>query len=155
MVNGCLMRIDFKAETSPMLVADALKVMGAKVRDDFPSRGNFGKKETKLARALTIIARVTESGKFIDVVAQNGEDLSISVTKKKADDFAGEIKALGKVHEKNLAKLEKVMAEKGNATIILSEDEQFGVQFWTTDDGKAFYDGAVAEPPAPKIDDAE
>ncbi|MEN6536472.1 MAG: hypothetical protein ABFD89_22645 [Bryobacteraceae bacterium] len=153
--GGTLMQIEWGPGTDPEQVAAGLKALGVKVRDDFPARGAFGgKKDTQLARALVINARVSDSGKFIDIVAQNGEDLSIGVSKKKADDILGELKALNKIHAKNMEKLEKVMAERGNATIILSEAEQFGVNFWKTDDGKAFYDSATPEPPA-KTEESE
>ena len=149
-VGGALQRIRFGAGANPALVGPMLKALdpNALVRDAFPARGNFGNRETKTARCLVINARVMDNGAFIDLVSQNGEDLSVAVSKKNSASFASDVSALNKLSEKNLAKLHKAFDEKGSATIILSEPEQFGVQYWTTDDGKHFMDSLVAEPPA-------
>jgi len=150
-VGGALQRVRWVAGTDPSQVGPMLKFLdpGVKLRDDFPRKG-FGNRETKLARVLVVSVRVTDSGKFWDLVAQNGEDLSISVPKKASEDVVPQIQALGKVGEKHLSKLQKAIDEKGTATVILPEAEQFGAKYWTTDDGKAFLDSFEAEPPAAK-----
>jgi hypothetical protein len=149
-VGGALQRIRFAGGINPADVAGMLRTLdaNAKVRDAFPMKAAFGNRETKLARALVINLRITDSGKFIDITCQNGEDLSVSVSKKNSDTFLDSLRALGKLHEKNVAKAEKAFAEKGAAVLILKDEEQFGVQYWKTDDGKAFMEGMVAEAPA-------
>lgn len=149
-VGGALQRISFRAGTNPGEVKAMLLSIdaGAKVRDEFPMK-RFGNRDTKSARARVINARVTDSGKFVDLICQNGEDLSVSVSKKHAETFLADIGALNKLREKSLAKLAKAFDEKSAATIILDADEQFGVKYWTTDDGKAFLDSMTAEAPAP------
>ena len=149
-VGGALQRIRLRAGTNPALVAALLKTLdpGAEVRSAFPARGNFGSRETKTARVLVIQARVTDGGAFIDLIGRNGADLSVSVSKKSAAGFLDAVKALGKLSDTHLQTLDKAWADKAQATIILPESEQFGVQYWTTDDGKAFMDSLVAEPPA-------
>jgi hypothetical protein len=145
-----LQRIRFAGGVNPAEVHGMLRSLdpGVKVRDAFPSKFGGGNRETKLARALVINLRITDSGKFIDLICQNGEDLSVSVSKKNSDGFLDQLKALGKLHDKNLGRCEKAFAEKGAAAVILSDEEQFGVQYWKTDDGKAFMEGMVPEAPA-------
>lgn len=149
-VCGVLQRITLEEGTNPADVLPWLKSLDpdCKVRDDFPRSGKFGGgRETKLARALTIHARITDSGKFVDMVCQNGDDLTVAVSKKSADSFLGDLRALGKLTEKNLGKLETAFESKKEVTIILTDPEQFGVHFWKTDDGKAFMDSLTATPP--------
>lgn len=155
-VGGVLQRVRFREHTNPAQIGAMLRALdqGVKVRDDFP-RKSFGNRETKSARVIVINARVTDSGKFVEMVSQNGEDLSVSVPRKKADDFLNLVKALNKVSEKNLTKLEAAFEDKKQATIILGDDEQFGVKYWMTDDGKAFMEDLVAEPPAATEDNNE
>lgn len=154
-VGGALQRIQFVAGTNPAEVKAMLLSLdpNTKVRDDFPKRGSFGNRETKAARCLVINARVTDTGKFVDLVCQNGDDLSVAVSKKNSETFLQDLTALQKLHDRNLKKLAKAFDEKGTATVILGDDEQFGVNYWTTDDGKAFMDSMATEPPAPKGDD--
>jgi hypothetical protein len=118
------------------------------VRDAFPVRMG-GNRETKSARAKMINVRVTDSGKFIDIICQNGEDLSVAVSKKRADGFPQDLAALNKLSEKNLTKITHAYESKGSAVVILGEEEEFGVCYWKTVDGKAFLDSLTAEPPAP------
>lgn len=155
-VGGALMRITF-GRINPANVKGALLALDptAKVRDDFPKRGNFGPKETKQARCVALNLRVTDGGKFISLLCQNGDDFSVSVSKKNSDAFLGELTALGRLGERHLAKVAKAFEDKGEATVILPEDEQFGVNYWSTDDGKHFLDGMTPEPPAEKEADNE
>jgi hypothetical protein len=150
-IGGALMRLTLAGGVDPTQVKPAIMAAdpSAKVRDDFP-RGGFGggNRETKTARCVVINVRVTDSGKFIDLVCQNGEDLSVAVSKKKADGWLDELKALNKLSVKNLDKLQAAFDSKGAATVILSEDQQFGVGYWKTDDGKAFMENMTATPPA-------
>lgn len=156
-VGGALQRIRFKAGTNPAHVGGLLKALdpAAKLRDAFPMRGGGGPRNTELARVLVITVRVSDSGKFIDLVGQNGDDLKIAVSKNKSDSFLDELKALNKVGDKHITKLEKAFGEKGDATVILPESEQFGAKYWKTDDGKAYLDGLQAEPPAAADGDAK
>ncbi|MFA6243908.1 MAG: hypothetical protein WC655_23395 [Candidatus Hydrogenedentales bacterium] len=149
-VGGALQRIKFVEGTNPGEVLAMLKSIdgAAQVRTEFPSKSFGGKRDTKEARAIVLNVRVTDSGKFIDLISKNGEDLSVAVSKKAADTFLESLKALNKLDPKNLAKVEKAFAEKGTATIILTEPEQFGVRYWMTDDHKAFMESMTAEPPA-------
>ena len=153
-VGGALQRVRFVRGMNPAQVLTALKSFdpNVTVRDEFP-RKSFGNRETKVARVLVVSLRVTDSGKFWDLVAQNGEDLSIAVSKKMADSVLGDIAALNKLGEKQLAKLQEAVESKGSATVILPEDEQFGAKYWKTDDGKAFLDSFQAEPPAEKTEE--
>lgn len=149
-VGGALQRIKFTEGTNPGEVKAMLVSIDpvAQVRSEFPSKSFGGKRDTKEARAIVLNVRVTDSGKFIDLISKNGEDLSVAVSKKAADTWLENLKALNKLDPKNLAKVEKAFAEKGTATIILTEPEQFGVRYWMTEDRKAFMESMVAEPPA-------
>jgi hypothetical protein len=153
-LNGALMRLRFE-DLDPREVVPLLRAMdpGVKFRDAFPMKGGPGR-ETKKARVLVINARVTDSGKFIDVVAQNGDDISVSVSRKNADGFVDAVKALNRLGGEHLAKLEKAFADKGTVTIILKEPEQFGVAYWVSDDGRPFAESFEANPPA-LVADAE
>ena len=150
-VAGVLMKVRFTAGVTPASAVESLRRAdpGAKFRDDFPSKGAFGKRETKTARALVLNADVRDSGKFISITVTSGsDDLSVSVGKKIADEWLGKVEALGKLTDRNVEKLRAAFENKKPATIVLGEAEQFGVRYWTTDDGKAFLDDMEAEPPA-------
>ena len=149
-IGGALMRIEFTA-VNPAEVAAFLRGLdpSAKFRDDFP-RGGFGgnKRETKLTRCVVISADVREMGKFINLTCQNGDDITVAVSKKAAEDWLPKLEALGKLSEHNLTKLQHAFTDRKSATVILTPEEQFGVAYWTTDDGKAFLDAMQVEPPA-------
>ena len=152
-VGGALMRLEFDGATDPAQVKAWLLGVdpSAKVRDDFPKMGKFGGgKDTKLARVMVVTVRVTDTGKFIDLACQNGEDIPVSVSKRNSDTFLADLKALGRLSDKSLAKLEKAFMEKGQAMVIVPETEAFGCRYWSTDDGKAFMDSLTTEMPAPK-----
>lgn len=152
-VGGALMRISFGAGTNPADVAQMLRLLdpNAKVRDAIPSKSfGGGNRDTKTARCVNILLRITASGKFIDLVCQNGEDVVVGVSKKAAETFVDNLKALNKLHEANIARVQKAFGNPSNTptTIILAADEIFGVKYWTTDDGKAFLEEMTAEAPA-------
>lgn len=154
-VGGALMKIDFGPGSNPAAVKAFLLALdpNAEVRSEFPKRGNFGPRETKQARAIAMNLRITDNGKFIDLICQNGDDLTVNVSKKASETFEQDLKALGKLKEKSLQKVGKAFKEKGTATLILDEGEQFGVHFWSTEDGKHFLDHLSAEAPAVEADD--
>jgi hypothetical protein len=150
-IGGALMRLKLKGgQLSPVEVLPLLKAVdpNVKVRDDFPSK-NFGKRDSKLTRAMVINLDASRNGStFIDIICQNGDDLKVGVSKKHSDGFVKLIGDLGKVSAKNITKLAEAQESKKSATVILTEEEQFGVLYWTTDDGKAFLEGVQAAPPA-------
>jgi len=149
-VGGALQRVRFTAHTNPATVKQILTALdpGVKVRNEFPSRGQGGNRDVKLARALVINARITDQGKFVDLVCQNGEDLTVAVSKKNSDGFLDQLKAVGRVTELHLARLQQAFTDKKSATVILAADEQFGVKYFTLDDGRAYLDSLTAEVPA-------
>lgn len=147
---GALMRITFGVGTNPAEVPDILKQLDANVkfREDFPRAGFGGKRETKVARALVLTVEAKDSGKFINITAHNaGEDLTIAVSRKNADDWLPKLEALGKVSDEKLAKIRAAFDNRKAATVILSEAEQFGCRYFELD-GKGFLDEMLAEPPA-------
>lgn len=148
-VGGALQRITFRPETDPYCVAGMLRILdpNMQVRTEWPRKGG-GPRDTKTARAIVINVRVNDNGKFIDIVGQNGDDISISVSKKSADTFLDSLKSLGKLKDGHLAKVEKAFTSKASATVILDAEEQFGVSYWTTDDGRAFMEAMTPDAPA-------
>lgn len=153
-VHGCLMKIRLAGNVCPSDVLPWLKALdpGVKVRDDFPKGkfgGGFGSRDTKLARLMMVTARITDTGKFVELACQNGDDVMVKVSKKASETFLADLRALGLVSEKNLAKLEKAFDEKGQAMAILTKAEPVGVRYWTTEDGNAhFLDSFTTELPA-------
>jgi hypothetical protein len=149
---GALMKVRFTGGVTPREAVDYLRAHDAatKFRDDFPAKGfGGGKRETKVARALVINIDVRDSGKFINITATTGtDDLSIHVGKKGADEWLPKLEALSKLGDRNLGKIRSAFENKGSATVVLQEAEQFGVKYWTTDDGKAFLEEMVVEAPA-------
>ena len=148
-VCGVLQRIKFGAGINPAQIGPWLKALdpNCKVRDDFPSKGAFGGKnrDVLLARVLMVQARKSDHGLFIDLIAQDTDDITVSVPKAKAEGFGESVKALGKLGEKALAKLEAALTGKGMAVpVVFLPAEQFGVKYWKTDDGKYFMDSVCA-----------
>ncbi len=156
-VGGALQRITFKPGTNPADVGTLLRTLdpNAKVRDDFPRKSFGGGRDTKAASVSVIQLRVSDSGKFWDLIGQNGDDISISVSKKNSDGFLDQLKGLNRLNEKHIAKLQEALDKKGQATVILPEDEKFGAKYWTSDDGKAFLDSIEPQPPVPQTEAAE
>jgi len=160
-VHGCLMKIRLEGNVCPSDVLPWLKSLdpGVKVRDDFPKGkfgGGFGSKDTKLARLMMVTARITDTGKFVELACQNGDDVMVKVSKKASETFLADLRALGVVSEKSMAKLEKAFDDKGNAMVILTKAEPLGVRYWTTEDGNAhFLDSFTTELPAAPAGDGD
>lgn len=150
--HGALMRVGFGAGVSLDEALDYLRRSdpNVKFKTDFPAKGGFGPKETKLARVLMIGVRCGDNGKFIEMSCSGGgDDFKVSVGKNHADAFVGEVEKLGKLSAKQIDKLRKAFDEKGEALAVLEPGQQFGVKYWATDDGKRrFADGYQAEAPA-------
>lgn len=139
-VGGCLMRLHI-ADMSPAQVLPWLKSLdpGVKVRDDFPKGGaGFGKKETKRARLMVITLKASDNGTFIDLVCKGESEVSVTVSKKRAGEFVGMLAGTQQVTDEHLDKLQGAMDSKGQATVILDSTEPVDVEYWTSDDGKAF-----------------
>jgi len=150
-VGGALQRIRFNPGVNPADIKGFLQALdpAAKVRDDFPSR-NFGNgKNTKTARAMMLTLRITPSGKFCDLACRNGDDIMVSVPRKLSDGFPDSLATLNRLTPGNLDKVRKAYKDQSTAVVILSDPEQFGVNYWTSDDGKSFLESLTAEPPAP------
>lgn len=144
-VGGCLMKIALSG-VAPMEVLPWLRSLdpAAKVRDDFPAKGAFGKRDTKRARLMVITLRASDAGLFIDLVCMGEAEVSVGIGKKKAPEFIGLLGATGVVGADRIQKLEAAAASKGQATVILGESERVEVEYWTTDDGKAFFESLHA-----------
>lgn len=139
-IGGCLMKITLGAGMSPEGVLPYLRTLdpNCKVRDDFPSKSFGGKRETLRARLLVITLRATDNGLFIDLVCRGEKDVSVAVSKKKAPEFRDLIAGCGKVSSEHLESIDTAIVSKGSATVVLVGDEAVDVEYWTTDDGKAF-----------------
>ena len=145
-VGGCLMRLHV-TDMSPAQVLPWLKSLdpGVKVRDDFPKGGaGFGKKETKRARLMVITLKASDNGTFIDLVCKGESEVSVTVSKKRAGEFIGMLAGTQRVTDEHLDKLQGAMDNKGQATVILDGSEPVDVEYWTSDDGKAFMEALHA-----------
>lgn len=151
-ISGALMRIHFIAGTNPATVPQLLRELdaGAQFRDAFPMRGGGQARATLQARALVITVEGRGDMVFVKITAtnQDGEDLTIAVSKKKAPEWLPSVEAIGKLSARTLGKLKTAMESKKAATAILTDAEQFGVAYWKADDGTAYLDSMTAEPPA-------
>lgn len=150
-VGGALMRVAFGPGTNPAEVPAILRGFdaNAKFRDDFP-RGGFGGggRNTKTARVLVINVDVREAGKFIDLTADGPDGAKkIAVGRKAVDEWLPKLEALGKLTPRNLTKVKNAFESKKAETIILSEAEQFGANYFEHE-GKAFLDSMQADAPA-------
>lgn len=139
-IGGCLMRLHFEG-TNPGAIHGIIKGFdaNAKVRDDFPAKGGaFGKRETKRARLKAITLKATATGTFIDLVCKGEKTVSVTVSKKNADGFVAALGATGRVGAENLQELERAVDGKSQATVMLEAEEAVDVEYWTSEDGKAF-----------------
>lgn len=138
-VGGCLMKITV-AGMFPPDVLPWLKSLdpSVKVRDDFPSKGAFGKRETKRARLKAVTLKASANGTFIDLLCKGEKSVSVTVSKKSADGFIAALAGTGKVYQENIEELQAAFDSKGNATVMLDDDEAVDVEYWVTEDGKAF-----------------
>lgn len=154
-VAGALQRIRFGAGTNPADVPGYLKELdpNCQMRDGFPVKG-VGRRDTKHARVVMVNLKASGSGLFIDLIAHNADDgdFSISVPKKSSEGFRDAIAGLNVLSEANLAKLDTAISGQKQATVILSEGEQFGAKYWSSDDGKHFLDELTSD--APKAEGA-
>lgn len=150
-IGGALMRVTFVAGTNPAQVPALLRELdpSAQFRDAFPTRGNGGSRATQSAKVLVITVEGRGDSIFIKLTAttKEGDDLSISVPKKKSGDFLPDLEKLGKLSEKSLGKLKMAVESKKAATVILPDAEQIGVAYWKADDGSAYADSLTAEVP--------
>ena len=151
-VDGVIQKLKFEAGYDPAEILEAIREAdaNAEFRTEFFTRRGGGNKDTKAATALVLSARITDSGKFITITAHNAEendDLSISVSKKKSDEWLGQVDQLGKLSDKNMDKLKAAFDSKKTVTVVLSDDEQFFCKYWKTDDGAAFLDSMAAQAP--------
>lgn len=159
-VGGCLQRITFDrgqygTAPNPAQIKGALLTLdpNAKVRDQFFTKGG-GPKDVKTARAQVLIIAVKDTFKKVELVCQNGDDVTVSVGKRDVDEFPIKIEALGKLTPKNLAKVKAAFDDKGEATVILSEPEVFGVKY-VDFGGRLYLEEMTPEPPAAETEDAE
>ena len=146
-IGGCLMRLHI-TDMSPAQVLPYLKSIdpGCKVRDDFPAKGGgaFGKRETKRARLKAITLKASANGTFIDLVCKGEKSVSVTVSKKNADTFISTLAGIGKVTVENLDELQAAFDAKASATVMLEREEAVDVEYWTTEDGKAFMEAMHA-----------
>ena len=155
-VGGALMRIDLGPDTDPTQVKPWLMDLdpNAQVRDAFPMKGSFQPKETKLAKALTLLTNVMRDKKFVTIGCETNEDeIQVSIGQKKVDEMLNQLISMDKLSKRNRAKLKKSLEEKTEEFFRLKEGESFGVKYWTTDDGKHFCDSIQAEAPQIKVKD--
>lgn len=144
-VGGCLMKITLSG-FAPQDVLPWLKSCdaGCKVRDDFPAKGAFGKRETKRARLKAVTLKASANGTFIDLLCKGEKSVSVTVSKKSADGFIAALSGTGRVYQDNLDELQAAFDSKGNATVMLDDAEAVDVEYWTTEDGKAFMESLHA-----------
>jgi hypothetical protein len=153
-IGGALMRLHFIRGVDPFKLLADLKGIDptVQVRDSFPMKGQFGgNRETKTAAVVVISIKANASGAFVDLTCQNGEDLTVRVSKKKAPEIPGMLAALGRLTPDHLAKVQRTYDEKTDkpVAVILSEAERFGAKYWTSDDGANFLEEFTPEPPPP------
>lgn len=150
-VGGVLQRIRLRG-IEPKEVAGWLRSQdpGAKWRDDFPMKGQ--PRETKLARVAVISVASDGSRRSIDLVAQDADgEMKVQVGKKSVDSFLGQIRALNRLPEDEMVKLETAMGGKGQAVVMIRQDAHaFGVKYWSMDDGTRFAEGVCLEVPEMK-----
>jgi hypothetical protein len=154
-LDGVRMALHFGPGTDPMAIKQALHQADPNVQthSQFWSKGG-GAKDTKQATCIQISLRVTTSGPFVDLTSlgTDGEAYAVRVSKKKAETFSADLRAVGRLAELNIAKVEQAIDAKAGVPVlvILTPAEQFGVTFWSTDDGSHFLDAMTPEPPAPE-----
>lgn len=147
-VGGALMRIHLVAGTNPANAANVLRGLDPTCvfRDSFPVRGGGAGRPTLAARALVITIDSRGDSVFIKITAHadDGDDISCNVPKKKTADFVPSLEALGKLSEKSLTKLKTGIDTKKSITVILSETETFTVRYWKSDDQSFYLDSVEA-----------
>lgn len=157
-VGGVLQTITFRPGTNPAFIGETLKLFdqNCKVRDDFPARGSWGggNRETKTARVLSISARNTASGKFIELgciamIDGKEKDIAISVSKDDADGWLSAVIAVGKLSENQSEELTKALTSaNGKAFVnLLKAENQFGAEYYTSKSGGAYLAKMKADAP--------
>lgn len=91
-IGGALMRVTFVAGTNPAQVPALIREIDPAVqfRDSFPTRGGGGARATQGAKVLVITVEGRGDSIFIKLTAttKDGDDTSISVSKKRSGDFS-------------------------------------------------------------------
>ena len=157
-VGGVLQTIMFKSGTNPAFIGETLKMYdpNCKVRDDFPARGAWGggNRETKTARVLSISARNTASGKFIELgciamVDGKEKDVAVAVGKDDSEGWLASVISVGKLTETQADELTKALTSaNGKANVNLRKAEnQFGAEYYTAKNGSAYLAKMTAEAP--------
>ena len=159
-VGGVLQKITLAAGFNPTEVLAGLKALdeNAKVRDDFPAKSSWGgNRETKTARVLSISARNTASGKFIElgcieIVNGKEKDVAIAVGKDDSEGFLAAVIAVGTLNETQTEELTKALTSaNGKASINLRKAEnQFGADYYLSKSGSAYL--SKVKPEAPEIE---
>lgn len=136
-IKGAFMKI--QASGCPGELIEHLKGVDpdAKFKDSFPvygRGGKGGKRDTKSAKIVSITIKASNGGKFIDLVCQaDGGEVTISVSKKRVDDFVSGA-------QERLDELNKGKLDQAQATILLMQEEQkIPVKYFEID-GKCFFD---------------
>lgn len=141
-IGGVLQRVTLRG-CAPDEVGDVIRAWDAqaKFRDDFPRRGGGGR-DTKLVRCYQIAGA--------GLSCYEGDEVrTVLISKAKRDGLAEAIAQLGRLNDDHTSKLADVLGGETSKAILLKDpEEQFGVKYWMTDDGKAFLDSVQAEPPA-------
>ena len=138
-VGGCLMRIR-TGQMNPLDVLPMLRQLdpNAKVRDDFPSKGQQDRKVV-WAMAVVINVRVTETGKFIDLTCKGeGGAVKVSVGRKNSDEFLPRLIELCRLNDEQLEQIKGAFEKKSSGVAILDDDTNFAVGYWTTQDGSCY-----------------
>lgn len=152
-VNGALMRVTLSDATP----AEALALLrecdpNAQFRTEFPRSGRGGSRDTKSARAVGLMLNIRDSFKGIDIIAVDagGQEITVSVSKAKAETWPADVAALGRLTDDQVERIRALFERKGTAPIMLADPQQFGVDYWTADDGKSYLDKMTPEPPVAK-----
>lgn len=144
-LGGVLMRVTLGPGVAPTHALAILREWdpNVQVRTEWPRKGG-GARETKQAQACSISVRVTDAGKFVDLVCNDGtDDLSVTVPKRMAETFLDDLAKTEQVTDAHLAKLSDAYVKKASATVILGDAERFTVRYFRLDDGRAFVESVA------------
>jgi hypothetical protein len=146
-ICGVLQRVRVKGIT-PDQTGDFIRGFdaGAKMRDDFPSKG-FGR-ETKLASVFAVKGSCYNGNLSFDLTAR-GPDGPVSIrVNRDAGEFAKKLRDLGKIAVEEMDALEKALGEKKTYTIgPLDRADWFGAKYSPKGDdpGSGFLESIQAE----------
>jgi len=113
-----------------------------KFRDEFPAKFS---RETKLGTCYQVV--VNPGRGIVDLsVRTDGDPINVSVTRNKLDMLLPALRAIGKLSEEKMSKLERSWSDKkqGNSG-VLPTDQEFGVKYWTGSDGGFMWDSFQVE----------